>query len=84
MVTLSVVEHERAAAHRLAGLADQVEILDPPSVRAELLATAREILGRYQPGGDAHFGARLAARWHRPRFPPPGHLRVTPETAAAS
>ena len=46
VVTLSF-EHERAAVHRLAGFGDQVEVLDPPSVRAELLATAREILGRY-------------------------------------
>ena len=46
VVTLSF-EHERAAVHRLAGFGDQVEILDPPSVRARLLATAREILGRY-------------------------------------
>ena len=50
VVTLSF-EHERAAVHRLAGFGDQVEILDPPSVRAELLAIAREILGRYQSGG---------------------------------
>jgi len=50
VVTLSF-EHERAAVHRLAGFGDQVEILDPPSVRAELLATAREILGRYHSGG---------------------------------
>jgi predicted DNA-binding transcriptional regulator YafY len=50
VVTLSF-EHERAAVHRLAGFGDQVEILDPPSVRTELLATAREILGRYQAGG---------------------------------
>ena len=50
MVTLSF-EHERAAVHRLAGFGDQVEVLDPPLVRAELLATAREILGRYQSGG---------------------------------
>lgn len=49
VVTLSF-EHERAAVHRLAGFGDQVEVLGPPSVRAELLATAREILGRYQPG----------------------------------
>ena len=49
VVTLSF-EHERAAVHRLAGFGDQVEILDPPSVRAGLLATAREILGRYQSG----------------------------------
>ncbi len=46
LVTLSF-EHERAAVHRLAGFGDQVEILDPPSVRARLRATAREILGRY-------------------------------------
>jgi predicted DNA-binding transcriptional regulator YafY len=50
VVTLSF-EHERAAVHRLAGFGDQVEVLDPPSVRAELLATAREILGRYRSGG---------------------------------
>ena len=50
VVTLSF-EHERAAVHRLAGFGDQVEILDPPAVRAALLATAREILGRYQAGG---------------------------------
>jgi predicted DNA-binding transcriptional regulator YafY len=50
VVTLSF-EHERAAAHRLAGFGDQVEVLDPPSVRAELLATAREILGRYRSAG---------------------------------
>ena len=50
VVTLSF-EHERAAVHRLAGFGDQVEILDPPSVRAELLATARAILGRYHSGG---------------------------------
>jgi predicted DNA-binding transcriptional regulator YafY len=47
VLTLSF-EHERAAVHRLAGFGDQVEVLDPPSVRATLLATAREILGRYQ------------------------------------
>ena len=50
VVTLSF-EHERAAVHRLAGFGDQVEILDPPAVRAALLATAREIFGRYQAGG---------------------------------
>jgi predicted DNA-binding transcriptional regulator YafY len=46
VVTLSF-EHELAAAHRLAGFGDQVEVLDPPAIRARLLATAREILGRY-------------------------------------
>jgi predicted DNA-binding transcriptional regulator YafY len=50
VLTLSF-EHERAAVHRLAGFGDQVEILDPPSVRAALLATAREILGRYRSRG---------------------------------
>jgi predicted DNA-binding transcriptional regulator YafY len=50
LVTLSF-EHERAAVHRLAGFGDQVEVLDPPAVRAMLLATAHEILGRYQAGG---------------------------------
>jgi predicted DNA-binding transcriptional regulator YafY len=50
VVTLSF-EHERAAVHRLAGFGDQVEVLDPPTVRAVLLATAREILGRYQADG---------------------------------
>jgi predicted DNA-binding transcriptional regulator YafY len=37
--------------HRLAGFGDQVEVMDPPAVRAVLLATAREILGRYQADG---------------------------------
>ena len=46
VVTLSF-EHERAAAHRLAGFGDQVEVLAPPAVRAGLVATAREILRRY-------------------------------------
>ncbi len=50
VVTLSF-EHERAAVHRLAGFGDQVEVLDPPAVRAMLLATAHEILGRYRAGG---------------------------------
>ena len=49
MVTLSF-EHELAAVHRLAGFGDEVEVLDPPAVRARLLATAREILARYRPG----------------------------------
>jgi predicted DNA-binding transcriptional regulator YafY len=45
-VTLSF-EHERAAVGRLAGFGDQVEVLSPPSVRAGLVATARQILRRY-------------------------------------
>ena len=48
VVTLSF-EHETAAVHRLAGFGMAVEVLDPPSVRAGLVAAAREILGRYQP-----------------------------------
>ena len=46
VLTLSF-EHERAAAGRLAGFGDQVEVLAPPSVRAGLVATARQILRRY-------------------------------------
>jgi predicted DNA-binding transcriptional regulator YafY len=45
-VTLSF-EHERAAAHRLAGFGGRVEVLSPRLVRDLLLATAYEILGRY-------------------------------------
>ena len=45
VVTLSF-EHERAAVHRLAGFGDQVEVLTPPSVRAALVATARQIVER--------------------------------------
>jgi len=40
-------ENERAAAHRLAGFGDQVEVLTPPSVRAALVTTAQQILRRY-------------------------------------
>jgi predicted DNA-binding transcriptional regulator YafY len=46
VVSLSF-EHERAAAGRLAGFGDQVEVLSPPSVRAGLVAAARQILRRY-------------------------------------
>jgi predicted DNA-binding transcriptional regulator YafY len=46
VVTLSF-EHELAAAHRLAGFGGRVEVLSPSPVRERLLATAREILGRY-------------------------------------
>jgi predicted DNA-binding transcriptional regulator YafY len=48
-VTLSF-EHELAAAYRLAGFGDLVEVLTPPSVRARLVMTAREILRCYQAG----------------------------------
>ena len=46
VATLSF-EHERAAAHRLAGFGDQVDVLDSSSVRAGLVATASQILRRY-------------------------------------
>jgi predicted DNA-binding transcriptional regulator YafY len=45
-------EHELAAVHRLAGFGDQIEVLDPEPVRARLLATARQILRRYQEPDD--------------------------------
>jgi predicted DNA-binding transcriptional regulator YafY len=52
MVTLSF-EHEVAAAYRLAGFGDQVEVLSPPPLRDRLVRTARQILGRY---GEASGG----------------------------
>jgi predicted DNA-binding transcriptional regulator YafY len=45
-VTLSF-EHEVAAAYRLAGFGDQVEVLSPLPVRDRLVRTARQILSRY-------------------------------------
>jgi len=45
-------EHDQAAAHRLAGFGDEVEVLAPPSVRAGLVATARQILRRYDAADD--------------------------------
>jgi hypothetical protein len=62
VVTLSF-EHERAAVHRLAGFGDQVEVLDPPAIRIALVATAREILGRYQPGGASLGWPGAVRRW---------------------
>ncbi len=40
-------EHEAAAVARLAGFADQIEILAPDSVRERLVATARAIIAKY-------------------------------------
>jgi predicted DNA-binding transcriptional regulator YafY len=40
-------EHELAAAHRLAGFGDQVQVLSPPAVRERLLVIAHGILDRY-------------------------------------
>jgi predicted DNA-binding transcriptional regulator YafY len=44
-------EHEAAAVQRLAGFGGQLEVLSPPAVRARLIATARELLRRYEPDG---------------------------------
>jgi predicted DNA-binding transcriptional regulator YafY len=41
-------EHEAAAVHRLAGFGGQVEVLSPAGVRGRLIATARQLLERYQ------------------------------------
>lgn len=45
-------EHELAAAHQLAGFGGEVAVLSPVAVRAQILAAARGILGRYGPGPD--------------------------------
>ena len=52
MVTLSF-EHEVAAAYRLAGFGDQVEVLSPLPVRDRLVRTARQILTRYAEAAGA-------------------------------
>jgi len=46
-VTLTF-EDETAAVHRLAGFGGQLEVLSPALVRARLIATARQLLERYQ------------------------------------
>jgi predicted DNA-binding transcriptional regulator YafY len=51
VLTLSF-EHEVAAAHRLAGFGDQVEVLTPPAVRTRLVEGARQILRRYDAGDE--------------------------------
>jgi predicted DNA-binding transcriptional regulator YafY len=48
VITLTF-EHEAAAVARLAGFADQVEVLAPGSVRDRLVATARAIIANYRP-----------------------------------
>ena len=50
VVTLSF-EHEGAAAYRLAGFGDQVEVLSPLPVRDRLVVIARQILSRYGEAG---------------------------------
>ncbi len=44
-------EDERAAAQRLAGFGGAVEVLTPPGVRERLIATARDLLARYERPG---------------------------------
>jgi len=44
-------EHEVAAAYRLVGFGDQVEVLSPRPVRDRLVRTARQILIRYTEAG---------------------------------
>jgi predicted DNA-binding transcriptional regulator YafY len=46
-VTLTF-EHEAAAVQRLAGFGGQVEVLSPTAVRERLVATARQLLERYE------------------------------------
>jgi predicted DNA-binding transcriptional regulator YafY len=41
-------EDERAAAQRLAGFGGEIEVLSPPEVRDRLVATARQLLARYE------------------------------------
>lgn len=60
-VTLTF-EHERAAAHRLAGFGGHVEVLSPAAVRAEVIATAREILERYRFRSPARRQALLVSQ----------------------
>jgi predicted DNA-binding transcriptional regulator YafY len=45
-LTLSF-EHDLAAAHRLAGFGEDVQVISPPVVRDHLIAAARGILSRY-------------------------------------
>ncbi len=44
-------EHDAAAVARLAGFADQIEVLSPDSVRTRLVETARAILAAYDRAG---------------------------------
>jgi len=46
-VTLTF-EHEAAAVQRLAGFGGEIEVLSPATVRAGLVATARQLLDRYR------------------------------------
>ena len=47
---LLTFEHEAAAVQRLAGFGGELEVLSPPDVRARLIAGARALVERYEPG----------------------------------
>ena len=44
-------EHDAAAVARLAGLADEIEIIAPQSARARLVETAQSIVAMYRSSG---------------------------------
>jgi predicted DNA-binding transcriptional regulator YafY len=54
-------EEERVAAHRLAGFGGEVAVISPDVVRAELIATARELLARYRDLTKSHHSERVHA-----------------------
>ncbi|WP_187366377.1 helix-turn-helix transcriptional regulator [Trebonia kvetii] len=53
-VTLSF-EEEAVAAHRLAGFGGDLRVIEPEAVRHGLIATARDLLARYDPPANAGF-----------------------------
>jgi predicted DNA-binding transcriptional regulator YafY len=53
-VTLSF-EEEAVAAHRLAGFGGDLRVIAPDAVRDGVIATARELLARYDPPASAGF-----------------------------
>jgi predicted DNA-binding transcriptional regulator YafY len=61
-------EHERAAAHRLAGFGGEVEVIAPARVRDRLRQTARAILARYRQLGPGD----------QPQVRPDGRGRLVP------
>ena len=72
VVTLSF-EHEVAAAYRLAGFGDQVEVLSPPPLRDRLIRTARQLLTRYgEPAGPSDEILSHSGEADRQDPPPPG------------
>jgi predicted DNA-binding transcriptional regulator YafY len=73
-------EEERVAAHRLAGFGGEVAVISPAAVRAELIATARELLARY---GDLRIRQPAAPPRERKVIIPNGCvLRLPAHTAS--